>query len=188
MSMKKRLLILCLLVIQLPVYASSFDTISNFITYSENFASSGQPTEADLIDLAKAGYQKIIYIALTTDNTALAGEDEIVLKNGMQYLHVAVDFSKPKLEAFQTVTNALNATPNVKTLLHCQINLRASTFSFLYRVIFLHIPMEDAKADLDSIWIPNPIWFKFIKDTLAHYGKTHACDKCDWGELDFEAD
>lgn len=184
--MKKCLLIFILCVVQIPVIAGSLDKISNFIEYSEVFASSGQPNEIDIVSLKEAGYQRIIYIALTTSGTAIEREDEIVLNNGMQYLHVPVDFMKPTLDNFQAVTAALNARPDLKTLLHCQINLRASTFSFLYRVVFLKVPMDKAKEDLDSIWTPNPVWFKFIRDTLKHYELKHECDNCDWGELDFE--
>ena len=189
-----RFLLPIILFISSFVVANPLKDISNYIEYAETsqgnglglYGSSGQPTKDDISILSKAGYQRIIYIALTTNETALAGEDELVLENGMQYLHVPVDFSKPTVDDFKAVANALQSQSDLKTLLHCQINLRASTFSFLYRVIYKKVPIEDAKNDLDSIWVPNPTWFDFIKSTLAHYNMTHECDNCDWSERDFD--
>ena len=104
----------------------------------------------------------------------------------MQYLHIPVDFSKPTLENFDLVAHTLQQEPQLKTLLHCQVNFRAATFFFLYRMIYLKMPMEKAKHDLDSVWLPNPIWYRFIVDTLAHYDLSHECDSCDWGERAFD--
>ena len=189
-----QILLLGMLLVSTAASASSLKNLSNYIEYAETsdgiglglYASSGQPTKGDIAELASADYQRVIYIALTTNETALEGEDALVLESGMQYLHVPVDFSNPTLRNFQSVANALQSQPDLKTLLHCQVNLRASTFSFLYRVIFLAVPTEVAKKDLDSIWIPNPVWFDFIKTTLTHYNMTHECDNCDWGERDFD--
>ena len=47
-----------------------------------------------------------------------------------------------------------------------QINLRASTFSFLYRVIYAGVPMAEAKQDLDAIWVPDKVWYQFIVAVL----------------------
>ncbi|MFT7685280.1 MAG: protein tyrosine phosphatase (PTP) superfamily phosphohydrolase (DUF442 family) [Candidatus Azotimanducaceae bacterium] len=190
-----RFLLIGVFLLSAAASANSLKEISNYIEYAETsegngqglYASSGQPTKDDLSTLSKAGYQRVIYIALTTNGTALKGEDELVLENGMQYLHVPVDFSNPKLRDFQAVASAMQAQADLKTLLHCQVNLRASTFSFLYRVIHMKVPIDRAKEDLDSIWVPNPVWFKFIKSTLAHYNMSHECDSCDWAERDFDS-
>jgi len=44
------------------------------------------------------GFDQIIYLALTTSNTAIQREDELEGKNGMEYVGVAVDFQKPACE------------------------------------------------------------------------------------------
>lgn len=194
MNLSLRFLLAIIFFLSFSVVANPLKEISNYIEYAETaegnglglYGSSGQPTSDEISALSKAGYQRIIYLALTTNDTALAGEDELVLKKGMQYLHVPVEFSNPTLANFQTVANALQSQGDLKTLLHCQINLRASTFSFLYRVIYKKVAIEDAKKDLDAIWVPNPTWFNFIKSTLAHFKMTHECDNCDWGEREFD--
>ena len=168
------------------VAAASLDDIPNYVEYSEFFSSSGQPTVEQIPQLAAAGFRRVIYLAYTTNQTAILGEDKLVLGNGMDYVHIPVEFSNPTLKNFQLAVKVLQDDVALKTLLHCQINLRASTFSFLYRTIFLKVPMAVAKVDLDAIWVPDKTWYKFIVDTLAHYGMNADCDDCDWGEREFD--
>jgi protein tyrosine phosphatase (PTP) superfamily phosphohydrolase (DUF442 family) len=167
-------------------HAASVEDISNYRQYSSVFASSGQPKIEEIPLLAKQGFGRVIYLAFTTNQTAIPGEDNLVVENGMEYVHVPVDFEKPTLKHFQLVAAVLQDDPTLKTLLHCQINLRASTFSFLYRTIFLQVPMAEAKADLDAIWVPDEVWYKFIVDTLAHYNMSADCPDCDWAERAFD--
>ena len=168
------------------VLAGGVADIPNYREYSESFSSSGQPTIEQIPQLAAAGFGRVIYLAYTTNQTAIPGEDKLVLDNGMDYVHIPVDFSEPTLKNFQLVAKVLQDEPSLKTLLHCQINLRASTFSFLYRAIFLQVPIGKAKVDLDAIWVPDKVWYKFIVDTLAHYDMRADCETCDWAERDFD--
>jgi protein tyrosine phosphatase (PTP) superfamily phosphohydrolase (DUF442 family) len=180
--------IILLLTFLAPVlgHAVSLDDIPNYREYSPVFSSSGQPTIAEIPLLAEAGFDRVIYLALTTNQTAIPGEDNLVLENGMEYVHVPVDFSKPTLKNFQLVAGVLQDDPSFKTLLHCQINLRASAFAFLYRTIFLHVPMAQAKADMDTVWLPDKVWYRFIVDTLAHYNMSADCAECDRAEREFD--
>jgi len=162
-----------------PEQSLSTDGIPNYIDYSETFSSSGQPPEDYFPLLARLGFEQVIYIALTTNRTAVAQEDVRVLENGMDYVHVPVDFSNPSLKNFNTVAAILNGSKGRKTLLYCQANYRASTFSFLYRVIHLGVPVDVAIQDLHKIWMPNPVWKKFLVDTLAANGKSYNCETCE---------
>ncbi len=162
------------------------DEIPDYIDYSNTLSSSGQPLAKHIPQLAEMGFDQVIYLALTTNSTAIKKEDELVLKNGMDYVHVAVDYSKPSLRNFETVASLLNNSEDLKSLVHCQVNYRASTFSFLYRVIYLDVPIGDAKKDLDRVWGPDSVWYQFIVDTLAAHGMSHECDSCDWQEREFD--
>jgi hypothetical protein len=64
--------------------------------------------------------------------------------------------------------------------LHCQVNYRASVFSFLYRVIYLGVDMKEAKSDMNSIWKSNETWTKFIFQILEMNKIDPACDQCTW--------
>lgn len=166
--------------------AEDFDGIDNYRQYSPNFSSAGQPDRKALDALSEAGFQRIIYLAFSDNESALDHEDRWVKSLGMDYVHIPVDFGQPEIADFEDFAAILNRDKTIRTLVHCQINLRASTFSFLYRVIYDGVPMADAKADLDSVWQPDRAWYRFIGDVLASHGMSPACDGCDWGRNEFD--
>jgi len=161
------------------------EKIQRYIQYSEIFASSGQPNEAQLKTVAQEGVLRVIYIALTDSHGAIANEDEIVRALGMDYVHIPVDFKHPTLSNFQEFVKVMQAKPEENTLVHCQVNMRASVFSFLFRSIFQDVPVAEAKQGIDAIWEPNEVWFKFIQTVANHYDLDIYCDECDWGNNEF---
>jgi len=156
--------------------------IGNYREYSPQFSSSGQPSAEQLKVVAEAGFDRVIYLAFSDNQTAIETEDRVVKSLGMDYVHIPVDFDKPTLQDFEDFAAVLNRDKQERTLLHCQINLRASSFSFLYRVIYGGVPMAQAKQDLDAIWVPDEVWYKFIVSTLKQHGLSHQCPDCDWAE------
>lgn len=169
-----------------PLAADEVSDIDNYRQYSPYFSSSGQPNASQLKAVYKAGFKRVIYIAFSDNKTAIESEDRVVKSLGMDYIHIPVDFDRPTIEDFGDFASVLNRDKNVRTLLHCQINLRASTFSFLYRVIYDGVSMSQAKSDLDDIWQPDKVWYQFIVDVLKKHGLSHACDDCDWGSNEFK--
>jgi len=188
--MNRSLMIICTLLLALPilsqvVFASGLEDISNYRQYSPTFASAGQPSADQLELIASSGVERVIYLAFTDNETAIEDEDRTVKSLGMEYVHIPVDFDKPTLIDFHYFAAVMQSSPEKKTLLHCQINLRASAFSFLYRVIHLDVPMENAIEDLQGVWAPNEDWYLFIKKVLADHNLNINCDACDWGASDF---
>ena len=175
------------LLLMAPMLAIAADPgeISNYRQYSPQFSSSGQPSASQLEAVAQEGYKRVIYLAFSDNHTAIEKEDRVVKELGMDYVHIPVDFENPTIEDFEDFSAVMNRDGNTRTLLHCQINWRASTFSFLYRVIYADVPMAQAKDDLDSVWQPDPMWFKFIVEVLKQHGKSHECEGCDWAENEF---
>jgi protein tyrosine phosphatase (PTP) superfamily phosphohydrolase (DUF442 family) len=165
--------------------ASEVQEIDNYRQYSPYFSSSGQPSAQQLKGVSEAGFKRVIYLAFTDNKSAIEAEDRVVKSLGMDYLHIPVDFERPTLDDFEDFVAVLKRDKNIRTLLHCQINLRASTFSFLYRVIYDGVPMAVAKNDLDDIWQPDKVWYRFIVDVLAKHGLSPECDGCDWGSNEF---
>ena len=74
---------------------ADLEDISNFRSYSESFASSGQPSKRELGSVRDAGFERVIYLAFTTSGTAIDDEDEIVKELGMDYVHIPVDWENP---------------------------------------------------------------------------------------------
>ena len=162
--------------------AEDLSDIANYREYSPQLSSSGQPSAQQLKTVSEAGFRRVIYLAFSDNGTAIETEDRVVKKLGMDYVHIPVDFEKPTLEDFEDFAAVMNRDKQERTLLHCQINLRASTFSFLYRVIYGEVSMAEAKQDLDAIWVPDEVWYRFIIDVLQQHGLSHKCDACDWAE------
>jgi hypothetical protein len=67
-----------------------------------------------------------------------------------------------------------------KTLLHCQVNARATAFSFLYRVIYEDVPIAQAKEDMNTVWQPNEVWRDFIFAVMSENDRSPECEGCDW--------
>ena len=65
-----------------------------------------------------------------------------------------VDFQNPLPDEFYAFADAMERNKQKKTLLHCQVNARATAFSFLYRVIFEDVALAEAKADMNTVWQP----------------------------------
>lgn len=154
--------------------------INNFRQYSESFASSGQPSEQQLREAAEAGFERIVYIAYSDQDKSLANQDRLVKKLGMEYIHIPVEWSMPTKNDFYLFAGAMQRSSDKKTLLHCQLNYRASAFGFLYRVLYEDVPVARAKHDMNSVWIPNETWRDLIFEVLEENNVSPECDGCDW--------
>lgn len=160
--------------------APELEAIINFRQYNDWFASAGQPTSPQLNLLRTQGFERIVYIAFTDHKFSIADEDRQVKTLGMDYLQVPVDWDRPVPSEFYAVADYLQRGKGKKTLLHCQVNMRATAFSFLYRVIYEQVPIAQAKADMNSVWQPNQVWRDFIFQVLAEQGVDPEVDGCDW--------
>jgi len=156
------------------------EDIINYRQYSPVYASSGQPAREQFEGIKAAGFERVIYIAFSHYDRAVSDEDKVVKGLGMRYLHIPVDFDNPQIDEFATFATYLQAAPNKKTLLHCQVNYRASAFSFLYRVIYEGMSVAEAKEDMNSVWQPDAVWRDFIFAVLQEHDISPECEVCDW--------
>jgi len=154
--------------------------ITNFRQYSATFASSGQPTKDQFSAIAENGFERIVYIAFTNNTNALPDADQVVKGLGMEYMHIPVTWDNPLPSDFYAFADSLRRDTDKKTLLHCQVNARATAFSFLYRVIYEGVDIAEAKADMNTVWQPNEAWRDFIFAVLAENGMSSECEECDW--------
>ena len=154
--------------------------ITNFRQYSATFASSGQPTKDQFSAIAENGFERIVYIAFTNNTNALPDADQVVKGLGMEYMHIPVTWDNPLPSDFYAFADSLRRDTDKKTLLHCQVNARATAFSFLYRVIYEGVDIAEAKADMNTVWQPNETWRDFIVAVLAENGMSSECEECDW--------
>ena len=143
-------------------------SLLNEINYSSHLITAGQPSEEQFRALAEAGFQRVIFLAFTDHKNAVKNEDRIARSAGLEFVHIPVAWDAPTTDDFDTFAAVMRATE--KTLVHCEVNFRASVFGFLYQVIYLGTPAEEAWALLTRIWIPNETWETFTVSALAEKG------------------
>ena len=142
--------------------------IYNYWFLNEKLSSSGMPTAEQMKEVADAGVQVVINLALKTSPGALPNEDSVVESLGMKYNHIPVEWNNPTRQNLEDFFAAMDEHKEDKVLVHCQANYRASSFIMLYRVVRLGWKKEDAIPVMEKMWNPEdfPIWQKFIDENL----------------------
>jgi uncharacterized protein (TIGR01244 family) len=141
--------------------------IYNFLPCDDRIASAGQPTESQLAEVAQAGYQVVINLALSTSDNALPDEGSLVTALGMTYIHIPVIWEEPRAVDLESFFAAMEAHREQRIFLHCAANMRASAFMALYRAIRLGWPLSAAMQAVYEIWQPNETWQAFIDQMLT---------------------
>lgn len=142
----------------------------NYYLITDHIATSGQPTIEQFSEIAQAGYQIVINLALPSSDNALADEGAIVTRLGMVYIHIPVIWNDPKIEDLQFFCEVMESLKKRKVWVHCALNMRVSCFMYLYRKLFLKLPETQAKYLMSELWQPNPVWQKFIHDAEMSLG------------------
>lgn len=140
---------------------------ANLVVVSERIHTSGQPSEQQLAGLHAAGYQLVINLTPPTSFGAIPNEGQLVAQSGIPYLNIPVEWNMPRPEDFALFSAVLEQSKPRRVLVHCQINQRASVFTFLYRVLYEQIPPAEAWTHVTAIWVPNAHWSGFARDMLA---------------------
>jgi len=134
----------------------------NAVIIDDNLVTAGQPTEASLRTLAAQGFAAVIYLAPPTVPDAVAGEADIVRQQGLEFINIPVNFGNPTSADFDAFVAAMKRLQGRKVLVHCQVNMRASSFTFLYRVIVRLERPEQAYESVARVWSPGGVWRRFI--------------------------
>ena len=145
-------------------------SLLNRIDYSPSLTTAGQPTEAELTLLASAGYERVIFLAFTNHPKAVPHEDDIVRDLGLQFIHIPVEWESPRLADFEAFAAVMQTFAGGRTLVHCEVNFRASVFGFLYQVLYDGADVIEAMSLMQSIWVPNDTWEAFIVRVMRDKG------------------
>ncbi len=128
---------------------------------------SGQPSEAQLADLAALGVRTVINLGLHTHEKALPDEAASVRTLGMTYVHIPVDFKDPTEQDFSAFCTAMECAAAAAVHVHCIANYRVSAFFYRYRREVLGVDEATARGDLAKVWKPDAVWRAFIARTHA---------------------
>jgi protein tyrosine phosphatase (PTP) superfamily phosphohydrolase (DUF442 family) len=151
--------------------AGAQPALDNMVVWREGFVSSAQPGKEYLKDIRQQGFDMVVNLAPPQSMGSIDVEGALVGSQGVRYVNIPVDFKQPTKDDFKFFSDVMKAGAGKKILVHCQVNMRGSSFSFLYRVIFEGAPVPDTLAKLTSVWAPDPVWKRFIEETLAANGK-----------------
>lgn len=143
-------------------------SIYNFKQVNSLLACAGQPTEAQLKQLAYENYQVIINLAVPTGKFALPGEETIVKELGIDYLPIPVVFNEPQLSELQAFISYMDRQAGKKTIVHCAANYRASAFTGLYLFNKGELDAAQMQEFIEDVWQPDDIWQQFIDESVEY--------------------
>jgi uncharacterized protein (TIGR01244 family) len=141
----------------------------NYVAATERLHTAGQPDAATLAALAEQGFELVVNLAPPSNQGAVPEEGKLVAEDGPTYVNIPVNWQQPTYEDFELFSAVMNGARDRKVLVHCQLNMRASAFTFLYRVIHEGVPPEEAMQALRAVWIPRDQWATFTADVLKRH-------------------
>jgi protein tyrosine phosphatase (PTP) superfamily phosphohydrolase (DUF442 family) len=162
-----------LLLTAAPLFAAGSEDdveLINLVKWTAQLESSGQPTSRQLAGLVKDNFGMVINLAPPPSEGSIQDEGGIVAGNGLVYVNIPVDWDKPALEDFHFFAKTLAAASGQRVLVHCQINMRASTFTFLYRVVHDRVDPQAAWEKVTQVWVPHDQWRDFVTLVLEDAG------------------
>ncbi len=124
--------------------------------------SSGQLSEADILELPSKGVEVVVNLAPPTSSNALPGEAEKVTGQGLAYVQIPVDWERPDPQQFTQFVGVLDTFKGRNIWVHCAKNMRVSAFIYLYRKLVLDESEESASFPMREVWSPNETWQAFI--------------------------
>ncbi len=139
------------------------DFIYNWRRLDARITTSGQPTEAQLADVAALGVRHVVNLGLHSHPKALPDEAASVATYGMAYIHIPVDFANPTQADFDRFRSVLEGLKDVPVHVHCIANYRVSAFFYRYRRDVLGVDEGQARADLEALWQPDGVWAAFYR-------------------------
>ena len=146
--------------------------IVNFRRLDARITTSGQPTAAEIADIAATGAKHVINLALATHPKALPDEAATVAAGGMTYTHIPVDFDAPTDADFARFVAAMAAAAGAPVHVHCIVNARVTAFVDRW-ARESGGDAAAARAMLDSVWHPGGVWAAFLGDDDG-VGRAHA--------------
>lgn len=147
----------------------TLEAIKGFVGLDARLATAGQPSEAELGEVAGRGFEVVVNLGLLDPRYCLADEAATVRSLGLEYHHVPVDFQAPSVEDFHRFCGVMQASRGKRTFVHCAANYRVSCFVALYGEAELGWSRAQADAHVARVWEPNDTWLAFlraVRDTM----------------------
>jgi uncharacterized protein (TIGR01244 family) len=128
----------------------------NFIRIDDLVSTAGQPTEEQFRDARNSGFEVVINLAPDGLETSLPAQRELLASLGLEYHHLPVAWTEPRLDQLRQFEALMAASSGRKTLIHCQANYRVTAFFASYATAKLGWDYEKADALIERIWLSRP--------------------------------
>lgn len=144
-------------------------TIPNTVGITPRLVTSGQPSAEALLSLGAQGFSAVVHLAPLHSRVAVEGEPELVGRQGLVYINIPLASETPTESDYMTFAALLGAMVDRKVLVHCEVNARASTMVFLFRVINGRIDPHVAYESVRSVWTPDERWKSSVEGLLSRF-------------------
>jgi uncharacterized protein (TIGR01244 family) len=147
----------------------SIEDSYNFRRVHDGLTTSGLVSATQLGELRAEGYDAVINLLPDSHERAVTDEARIVREQGLDYVHIPVDFGAPTHADFEAFADAMDARTGQKVHVHCAANYRVSAFYGLYALQRGLCTAAEADELMRDIWDPadHPPWMQFISDERA---------------------
>ncbi len=142
----------------------------NLVVIDAKLVTSGQPSAEWLNTLKAQGFEAVIYLAPPTVGDAVREEPLIVARQGLIWANLPIQFGSPADGDFDAFAGLLQALRGKKVLVHCQVNMRASTLTFLYRTLVEGADPAQAWEAVAKVWTPDGPWKALMLKRLKQKG------------------
>lgn len=142
----------------------------NHVAIDASLATAGQPDAETLGMLADAGFGLVVNLAPPDSRGAVPEESRLLGEDGVAYVNIPVDWQQPAYEDFELFSAVMRNAGDRKVLVHCQMNMRASVFTFLYRVVHAGVSPERGFEAVRAVWEPSEQWREFVDAVLERHG------------------
>jgi protein tyrosine phosphatase (PTP) superfamily phosphohydrolase (DUF442 family) len=137
--------------------------INNFVPVDDRLATAGQPTEAQLADVAAAGFEAVVNLGLLDPSYCLRDEAGLTATLGLSYRHIPVKFDAPTSADLQTFVDTMDGLADRRVFVHCAGNYRVSVFMALFGELRLGWSRERADRLIERLWRPSQVWSHFLE-------------------------
>lgn len=147
-----------------PAFADISET-RNFYQFEPSVLTSGQPSATQLAEAADDGIEVVINLVPESESIYNPEEGDILVAQGVEYIHVPVNWRDPKAEEFQDFLKAMDRVGDRRVLVHCWANARASALVAAHRVVQAPDTQAVELEQLESIW-RDVAGYDFARDTV----------------------
>jgi len=141
----------------------------NVVVISDLLVTSGQPSAESLATLKAQGFEAEIYLAPPTVHNAVRDEQAIVEGQGLRYINIPIPFGEPTEAHYDAFVAAMAQLAGRRVLVHCEVNMRASSLVFLHRVLVGREPPDKAYESVARVWSPRGPWKALIVKELRQH-------------------